>query len=109
MFGLSARILGFYAAFAFPVALLCAIPLLRHDDLDEAAERGYLRPAWLLVVLSPLHVLFPLTALGMVREAERLSTDASRNRALRKRVVVASAVGLVVASAVVLVLAGTSS
>lgn len=109
MFGLSARILGFYAAFAFPVALLCAIPLLRHDDLDEAAERGYLRPAWLLVVLSPLHVLFALTALGMVREAERLSTDASRNRSLRKRMMLASAGGLVVACTVVLVLAGISS
>jgi uncharacterized membrane protein len=109
MFGLSARILGFYAAFAFPVALFCAIPLVREDDLDEQAERRYLRPAWLLLVLSPLHVLFPLTTLGMAREAERLSKDASRNREARRRLAMAGVVGVIVAVVAVILVAGTSS
>lgn len=74
MFGLSARAVGFYAAFTFPLALFCAIPYLGdYVPLAPDAEHRRLRTARLLVLLAPIHLIFPLTALGMVRDASRLA------------------------------------
>ena len=84
MFGLSARAVGFYAAFAFPFALFCAIPYLGdYVPLDPDTERRRLRTARLLVLLAPIHVLFPLTALGMVRDASLLAEKPAVNASVR--------------------------
>jgi hypothetical protein len=72
--GLSARAVGFYAAFGFPFALFCATVFFVDDTVDDAAfVRRRLRTARLLVLLSPLHVMFPLTAYGIVRDVRELA------------------------------------
>ena len=106
MLGFSARALGFYVLLAFPLALLCAIPYFRFDlQLDEEQERRRLRTAQLLSVLSPLHVLFPLTALGIVRDTSRLTRDRESTRAERRRSHIAAVAGAVVSTGVFVVLA----
>jgi hypothetical protein len=71
--GLSARAVGFYAAFGFPLALFCAIPYFVEPpiDADDQFARRRIRTATVLVLLAPLHVLFPLTAIGIVRDLSR--------------------------------------
>lgn len=109
MFDLSARAVGFYAALAFPLALLCAIPFVNQGVFDEMTERRYLRGAWVLVVLAPIHVLFPLTALGMARDAARRTTDHRRREDERRRLAAASLGGLLVAITVFVVVATAMS
>ena len=102
MLGLSARAVGFYAAFAFPLALFCAIPYF-DDDANPDRRR---RSAALLVLLSPLHVMFPLTALGIIQHLDKQheSPDASTHRA-RSRVRAAATAGIALSAAMFVVLA----
>lgn len=82
---LSLRVLAFYAAFAYPLALLCAIPFFdRPVVLDAAQERKMLRTARLLALIAPIHVLFGLASLGLVREAEQASTEPEQYASLRR-------------------------
>ena len=106
MLSFSARALGFYGLLAFPLALLCAIPYFRFDlQLDEEQERRRLRTAQLLSILSPLHVLFHLTALGIVRDTSRLTNDREATSAERRRSHIAAIAGAVVSAAAFIVLA----
>ena len=102
MLGLSARALGYYAAFAYPLALLCAIPYF--VDPPNPSDRTFvdrrLRTARLLCVLAPLHIMFPVTALGIVRDLGR----AGDPRALARARVLG--IAGVTASIVMLVLVG---
>ena len=110
MIDLSARVAVGYAALAFPIALLCAIPAFdHHGQLDSDGERRYLRRAWVLVLASPLHVLLPLTALFMAREASRLSNRPEPDTTRRARLTASSVVGVVVAIGVFLSLAAAAA
>lgn len=99
MFDLSGRVAAFYAAFAYPFALFCAIPFF--DDyvaLDPVQERRRLRSAQLLVFLAPIHVLFPITALGMVRDIERLAEKPEVHAPTRRRLRVTGTIGVLVSA-----------
>ena len=100
MLGLSARAVGFYAAFGYPLALLCAIPYF--IDPPEAADgefiRRRIRTATLLVLLAPVHVMFPLTALGIVRDVSRQAAGHDIGHVSRTRTY--SVVGIAVSVAV---------
>jgi len=101
MLGLSGRAVAFYAAFAYPFALFCATPYFDDDvPLDPEHERRRLRRAQLLVLLAPIHVLFPVTALGMVRDAARLAEKPEAHAATRRRARLEAFAGLVVSAAV---------
>jgi hypothetical protein len=108
MLGLSGRAVAFYAAFAYPIGLFCAIPYF--DDrisLDAEQERRRLRHAVLLTVLSPLHVLFPLTAYGIIRDANRLAERPNENAAARQRLQLVAVGGIIVSVIAFVVIAGT--
>ena len=95
---LSIRVVAFYVALAFPLGLFCAIPFFdRPSALDDEAERRHLRRALLLVLASPVHVLLPLTAYGMVRDARTFATDVERNHDRRRRTAALAAAGMIVA------------
>lgn len=99
MFGLSGRVVAFYAAFAYPFALFCATFYFDENvALDPVHERRRLRRAQLLVFLAPIHVLFPITALGMVRDIAHLAEKPGVHAATRRRVRVAGSVGVVVSA-----------
>ena len=110
MFGLSGRAAAFYAAFGFPMAFFCAIFFFdEYVELDPARERRRLRRAQLLVFLAPIHVLFPITALGMVRDLGRLAEKPDANAAARRRLRVSGAVGLIVSAATFVALSKVAS
>lgn len=95
---LSMRVVAFYVAVAFPFGLLCSILFFDrppHLD-DEAASRRHLRRARLLVLASPLHVLFPLTATGMVRGLRTGTSDLGRGSDSTGTTVALAAAGVVV-------------
>lgn len=97
MLGLSGRIAAFYAALVFSMALFCAIFFFDdYVDLDPARERRRLRIAQRLVFLSLVHVLFPITALGIVRDLGRFADKPDVNAAARRRLRILGAVGIVV-------------
>lgn len=100
MLGLSARAVGFYAAFGYPLALLCAIPYFVEPpaDADVRFVRHRIRTATVLVLLAPLHVLFPLTALGIVRDLIRQCPEG--DRAAVSRIRTFAVIGLGVSAAV---------
>ena len=100
MLGLSARAVGTYAAFAYPLALLCAIPYLSDlpADADDELVLRRLRTATVLTLLAPLHILFPLTALGLVRDVSRHPARPSARSTSRARTV--AVVGVAVSVAV---------
>lgn len=102
MLGLSTRAVGFYAAFAFPLALFCAIPYFDDDANPDRRSRS----AALLVLLSPLHVMFPLTALGIIQHLDKhgAATDESARRS-RSRVRSAATAGIALSAAIFVVLA----
>lgn len=94
MLGLSSRAVAFYAAFGFPFALFCAIPYFHdHTSLDASEERRRLRYALALTVLAPVHVLFPLTAWGIVRDAGQLAST-PENAATRHRLQLVALAGI---------------
>lgn len=76
---------------------------------DPARERRRLRRAQLLVFLAPIHVLFPITALGMVRDLGRLAEKPDANAAARRRLRVSGAVGLIVSAATFVALSKVAS
>lgn len=101
MLGLSGRAVAFYAAFAYPFALFCAIPYFdEYTPLGPDDERRRLRRAQLLVLLAPIHVLFPITALGILRDVTRLAEKPEVHIA-KRRLLRFTALSGVVVSAVV--------
>lgn len=107
---LSLRVLAFYAAFTYPFALLCAIPFFdRPVVLDAAHERKMLRTARLLALIAPIHVLFGLAALGLVREAERAGSEPEQNASLRRTTSLFARVTVVLSMLVLSVLALTQA
>ena len=110
MLDLSSRVVGAYAAVSFPLALFCAIPLFDHPGtLSDAAEARYLRRARVLLILAPLHVLMPITALGMTRDARRLALDPETRDQQRRRLRAGAIAGVAVAVVTFVLVAGAAS
>ena len=95
------------AALPIASALFCAIPFFRGAaSLDPEAERRRLRTASALTILSPLHVLFPITALGIVRDARQLADKPEQHATTRQRLRLAGLVGITVSVVAFVVFAG---